>query len=151
MQFSFVSHLLSHLDRKKKNSKFDLPDVRVAQRTSDRSACDLPPHPGGDDKCLYSQFFSKSRAKFYKSRSQEKTLLRRPEFFLLRSPPDRARSVLTYRSMCPVAGQYRPAVGVFSTSGFHRFFATKPVSSETSKAERWSNLATIVLLGTRGP
>src|ERR1700676_4610038 len=79
--------------------------------------------------------------KVYKGRSQEKTLLRRPQFFLLRSPPDRARSVLTYRSMCPVAGQYRPAVGVFSTSGFHRFFATKPVSSETSKAERWSNLA----------
>jgi Double sensory domain of two-component sensor kinase len=25
------------------------------------------------------------------------------------------------------------------TSGFHRLFATKPVSSETSKAERWSN------------
>jgi hypothetical protein len=36
-------------------------------------------------------------------------------------------------------------------SGFHRFCATKPVSSETSKAERRSNLATIVLSGTRGP
>jgi hypothetical protein len=32
-----------------------------------------------------------------------------------------------------------PAFGVFSTSGFHRFFATKPVSSETSKPERGSN------------
>jgi hypothetical protein len=29
-----------------------------------------------------------------------------------------------------------PVVWVFSTSGFHRFLATKPVSSETSKAER---------------
>src|SRR5713226_8910826 len=29
-------------------------------------------------------------------------------------------------------------VWVSSTSGFHRLFATKPVSSETSKAERWS-------------
>src|ERR1700681_1715265 len=43
--------------------------------------------------------------------------------------------------MCSVAGQFRAAVWVFSTSGFHHFFATKPVSSETSKAERWSNLA----------
>src|SRR5260370_25810618 len=73
--------------------------------------------------------------KFYKGRSQEKTLLHRPEFFLLRSPLDGAGSVLTARTRCSVAGQYRPAVGVFSTSGFHRFFATKPVSSGTSKAE----------------
>ena len=40
--------------------------------------------------------------------------------------------------MCSVAGHIGPAVWVFSTSGFHRFFATKPVSSETSKAERRS-------------
>jgi hypothetical protein len=53
--------------------------------------------------------------------------------------------------MCSVAGQRDPVDWVFSTSGFHRFLATKPVSSETSKAERWSNLATIVLFGTRGP
>jgi hypothetical protein len=70
---------------------------------------------------------------------------------LLLSSLDRARSVLTNRAMCSVAGQYRPAVGFFSTSGFHRFFATKPVSSETDKAERWSNVATIVLSGTRWP
>jgi hypothetical protein len=37
--------------------------------------------------------------------------------------------------MCSVAGQGDPVVWVFSTSGFHRFLATKPVSSETSKAE----------------
>jgi hypothetical protein len=30
-----------------------------------------------------------------------------------------------------------PATWGSSTSGFHGFFATKPVSSETSKAERW--------------
>src|SRR5258707_14612200 len=53
--------------------------------------------------------------------------------------------------MCSVAGHSDPVDWVFSTSGFHRFLATKPVSSETSKAERWSNLATIVLFGTRGP
>jgi hypothetical protein len=38
--------------------------------------------------------------------------------------------------MCSVAGRDAPAIWVFSTSGFHHFFATKPVSSETSKAER---------------
>jgi hypothetical protein len=74
--------------------------------------------------------------KFYKGRSQEKTRLLRLEFFLLLSPVDRARFVLTYRAMCSVAGQGEPADWVFSTSGFHRFFATKPVSSETNKAER---------------
>src|ERR1700686_5490501 len=43
--------------------------------------------------------------------------------------------------MCSVVGQGSPVVWIFSKRGFHRFFATKPVSSETSKAERWSNLA----------
>jgi hypothetical protein len=79
------------------------------------------------------------RVIFRAGRSQEKTHLLRLEFFLLLSPLDRARSVLIYRAMCSVAGQCDPLVWVFSTSGFHRFFATKPVSSETSKAERWSN------------
>src|ERR1700687_1074813 len=40
--------------------------------------------------------------------------------------------------MCSVAGRVAPAIWVFSTSGFHYVLATKPVSSETSKAERWS-------------
>jgi len=71
--------------------------------------------------------------KFYKGGSQEKTLLLRPEFFLLPSPRDRGRAVLTYRAMCSVAGQCAPVIWIFSTSGFHRFFATKPVSSETKK------------------
>jgi hypothetical protein len=88
---------------------------------------------------------------FYKGRSQEKTHLPRLEVFLLLSPLDRARFILTCRAMCSVAGQDDPVDWVFSTSGFHCFFATKPVSSETSKAERRSNLATIVLFGTRGP
>ena len=89
--------------------------------------------------------------KFYKGRSQEKTPLQRLAVFLFRSPLDCAGSVLTTRTRCSVTGQCGPAVGVFSTTGFHRLFATKPVSSETSKAERWSNLATIVLLGTHWP
>src|SRR5271169_308609 len=90
-------------------------------------------------------------SKFYKRGSQEKTLLRRLEVFLLRSPLDGAGYVLTARTRCSVAGHGGPAVWVFSTSGFHRLFATKPVCSETSKAESWSNLATIVLSGTHGP
>src|SRR5437899_6000546 len=99
----------------------------------------------------YSAIQTRKRpGKFYKRRSQEKTHLLGLEFFLLLSPLDRARSVLTYRAMCSVAGQCDPVVWVFSASGFHRFLATKPVSSETNKAERWSNLATIVLFGTRG-
>ena len=38
--------------------------------------------------------------------------------------------------MCSAPGHGGPAVWFFSTSGFHRLLATKPVSSETSKAER---------------
>ena len=41
-------------------------------------------------------------------------------------------------TMCSVAGRVRPAIWDSSTSGFHRLSATKPVSSETSKAERRS-------------
>jgi hypothetical protein len=69
-----------------------------------------------------------------RDRSQEKTHLLRPEFFLLLSPFDRARLVLTHRSICSVSRPCDPAVWVFTVSGFHRFFATKPFSSETSKS-----------------
>jgi hypothetical protein len=57
---------------------------------------------------------------------------------LLSSPRDRARSVPNFRAMDSGAEHCEPAVWFFSTSGFHRVFATKPFSSETSKAERWS-------------
>jgi hypothetical protein len=77
--------------------------------------------------------------KVYKGGSQEKTHLLRPEFLLLPSPRDQARSVLIYCAMHSGAGHRSPAVWVFSTSGFHRLLATKPVSSETSKAERRSS------------
>jgi hypothetical protein len=76
--------------------------------------------------------------KFYKGRSQEKKRSLRLGFFLVRSPTDQARSVPISRTMCSVAGRMRPAIWDSSTSGFHRFFAMKPVSSETSKAERRS-------------
>jgi len=75
---------------------------------------------------------------FYKGRSQEKKRPRRLQFFLLRSPTEQARSVLISRTMCSVAGRMRPAIWDSSTSGFHRLSATKPVGSETSKAERRS-------------
>jgi hypothetical protein len=42
------------------------------------------------------------------------------------------------RSVPAVAGRVRPAIWNSSTSGFHRLSATKPVSSETSKAEQRS-------------
>src|SRR5262249_43905492 len=57
---------------------------------------------------------------------------------------------LSDRTMCSVAGHVCPTFGGSSTSGFHRLLATRPVSSETSKAER-AQVASIVLSGTRGP
>src|ERR1700676_3834773 len=81
--------------------------------------------------------------KFYKGGSQEKIHPLRLEFFLLPSPRDRARSVLNGRAMDSGAGHCDPAVWIFSTSGFHRLFATKPFSSETSKAERWSGASRV--------
>jgi hypothetical protein len=86
---------------------------------------------------------------FYKGGSQEKTHVLRPEFFLFPSPHERARSVLNFRAMDSGAGYCGPAVWVFSTSGFHRLFATKPVRSETSK-QYGGQVATIVLSETRG-
>src|SRR5260370_38788569 len=73
--------------------------------------------------------------KFYKGRSQEKTLLHRPEFFLLRSPLDRTGSALTARTNCTLAGQNRPAFGVSTTSGFHRLSPTHPTRSRPRKAQ----------------
>jgi hypothetical protein len=77
--------------------------------------------------------------KFYKRRIQEKT--HRPSgrtFSCFSAPRGRARFVLPFRAICSVAGPCDPVLWVFSTSGFHRSFATKPVSSETSRAERRS-------------
>src|SRR5712691_13552451 len=58
-------------------------------------------------------WLSRPRAeKFYKGGSQEETLLLRPEFFLLPSPPDRARSALSGRAMDSGAGHCGPAVWI---------------------------------------
>jgi hypothetical protein len=58
--------------------------------------------------------------------------------------------VLAFRSV--ISGRYaiRVALLVFSTSGFHRLFATKPARSETHK-QYGCRVATMVLSGTRGP
>ncbi|SRR6266436_5340284 len=93
-------------------------------------------------------FRQPSPDKFYRGRSQEKTRLQRLKFFLLRSPLVQAGSVLTFRATCSAPG-HGPGVLVFSTSGVHRLFATKPVSSETSK-QNGGQMATMALSGTRG-
>src|SRR5438309_7825039 len=77
--------------------------------------------------------------KFYKGRSQEKIHLRRLEFFLASQPTRLSRICSGLRATCPVAEYGGPAVWIFSVSGFHRLSATKPVSSETNKAERRSS------------
>jgi len=81
--------------------------------------------------------FGPSPGKFYKGGSQEKTLLPRPEFFLLPSPRERAR-VRTCRAMGSVCRAQGPSDLGFFYQRFSLPFATKPISSETRKAEWWS-------------
>src|ERR1700693_1437951 len=58
--------------------------------------------------------------------------------FLAVQPTPLSRIVLAFRSVS--SGRHKIAIAtlVFSTSGFHRLFATKPVRSETNKAARLS-------------
>jgi hypothetical protein len=77
--------------------------------------------------------------KFYKKESQEKNVSHGWNFSCFAAHLNEQDSVLTGHTVCSVAGHLGPAIGVFSTSGFHRSIATKPVSSETSKPERRSN------------
>jgi hypothetical protein len=55
--------------------------------------------------------------------------------FLAVQPAPWSRIVLAFRSVS--SGRYAIPVAllVFSASGFHRFFTTKPVSSETNKQQ----------------
>src|ERR1700688_3015493 len=107
---------------------------RVPCSSSMRSCCSLVDILGEATglpiECQGEQELSAMRPtpdKFYKGRSQEKTPLRWLKVFLLLSPLNGARSVLTARTRCSVAGHFGPAIWVFSTSGFHCLFATKPV------------------------
>ena len=76
--------------------------------------------------------------KFYKGGSQEKTRLRRPEFFLLPSPSDRARFVLTCRAIDSACGPLCPSGWGFFYQRFSSPIATKPSVLKPAKQERWS-------------
>ena len=64
-------------------------------------------------------------------------------------PTPLSRIVLAVHSVD--SGCYEDTVALlgFSTSGFHRILATKPVRSETNK-QKGCQVATMVLLETRG-
>jgi len=68
--------------------------------------------------------------------------------FLAVQPAPWSRIVLAFRSVS--SGRYNIRSFGFSTSGFHRIFATKPVCSETNK-QQGCQVPTMVPLGTRGP
>jgi hypothetical protein len=91
--------------------------------------------------------FGPSPGKFYKGGSQEKTHLLWPEFFLLPSTHDRARSVRNFRAMDSGARHCGPAIWIFSTSGFHRLFATKPSVLKPAK-QNGGQVPTMVLSET---
>ena len=57
---------------------------------------------------------------------------------MLRSPLDRARSVLTFRARCSVSRDCAPVVWVFSTSGFSSLVRDEACQFRNQKAERWS-------------
>ena len=87
--------------------------------------------------------------KFHKG-SQEKKHFSCGRSFSCVQPAPLSRFVLAFRSVN--SGRYDGCVAllVFSPSGFHHFFATKPVRSETNK-QYGCQVATMVPLGTRGP
>jgi hypothetical protein len=87
--------------------------------------------------------------KFYKGGSQEKTPLRRPEFFLLPSPGDRARLVLTCRAMDSVCGPLCRSRWVFFYQRFSSPVATKPSVLKPAK-QNGGQVPTMVLSETRG-
>src|SRR5271156_5301110 len=95
--------------------------------------------------------FESTPDKFYKRRSQEKTHLLRLDFFLLRSPLDRARSVLTFRAMCSVVGPSDPVVWVFHCQRFSSLLRNEACQFRNQQSRTWSILATMVLSGTRVP
>ena len=68
--------------------------------------------------------------------------------FLAVQPAPWSKIVFAFRSAD--SGRYNIRSFGFSTSGFHRIFATKPVCSETNK-QNGCQVPTMVPLGTRGP
>jgi hypothetical protein len=87
--------------------------------------------------------------KFYKGGSQEKTHLLRPEFFLLPSPLDRARSVLTFRARDSVAGPCDPVDG-FSLPAVFISCLRRSQSVLKPAKQNGGQVPTMVLSETRG-
>ena len=94
--------------------------------------------------------FSQSTPDLFHKGSQEKKHFSCGRSFSCVQPAPLSRFVLAFRSVS--SGRYVVAVAllVFSPSGFHHFFATKPVRSETNK-QYGCQVATMVPFGTRGP
>jgi hypothetical protein len=84
-----------------------------------------------------------SPGKFHKG-SQGKNTFPVAGVFLAVQPAPWSRIVLAFRSVS--SGRYAIPVAllVFSVSGFHRFFTTKPVSSETNISRFHFALITII-------
>jgi hypothetical protein len=87
--------------------------------------------------------------KFYKGGSQEKTPVRRPGFFLLPSPRDRARLVLTCRAIDSVCGLLCRSRWVFFYQRFSLPVATKPSVLKPAE-QNGGQVPTMVLSETRG-
>src|SRR5271154_4057644 len=87
--------------------------------------------------------------KFYK-RSQGKNTSPVAGGFLAVQPASLSKIAVACRSVISGRCSIQAALLVFSASGFRRFGATKPVSSETHK-QHGCQLPTMVLLGTPGP
>jgi hypothetical protein len=81
---------------------------------------------------------------------KKKTQLQRLEFFLLRSPLDGARSVLTYRTRCSVAGQCDPVDWGFLYQRFSSLVRNEACQFRKQQSRTAVQLPTIVLSGTRG-
>jgi hypothetical protein len=88
--------------------------------------------------------------KFYKRGSQEKYLSRGRIFSCSPAPLIEQGLFWPSAPWTRFVAQPGTAVWGFSPSGFHRLFATKPVSSETDK-QIGGQVPTMVLLGTRSP
>jgi hypothetical protein len=96
-----------------------------------------------------NEYFGLTPDQFHKG-SQEKNTFPVAGVFLAVQPAPWSRIVSAFRSAD--SGRYDIGVAllVFSTSGFHRFLATKPVRSETNK-QQGCQVPTMVPLGTRSP
>src|SRR6202011_3922736 len=107
----------------------------------------------GDVPACRGSFSEKRRhlpGQLYQGRSQEKYLSHGRMFSCF---PARMNEQDLFQPSAPgarFAAHCCVAVLVFTPSGFHRKFATRPVCSETNK-QSGDQVLTMALLGTRGP